>query len=44
VIRYAIRKVERAHPPLGRLLAAGIKTGTSCRWDPGPGVSVRWVL
>jgi hypothetical protein len=43
-IRYAIRKVERAHPPLGQLLAAGVKTGTSCRWEPGPGVSVRWVL
>jgi hypothetical protein len=43
-IRYAIRKVERAHPSLGRLLATGVKTGASCRWDPGPGVSVRWVL
>ena len=43
-IRYAIRKVERAHPPLGRILAATVKTGTFCRYEPDPQRPIRWVL
>jgi predicted ATPase len=43
-IRYALRKVERAHPPLARHLAAAVKTGVACRYEPGPGAPIRWVL
>ena len=43
-IRYAIRKVERAHPSLGRILAATVKTGTSCRYEPDPRCPLRWRL
>jgi non-specific serine/threonine protein kinase len=43
-IRYAIRKVESAHPALGRLLADTVKTGTSCRYEPDPRSPVHWVL
>jgi len=43
-IRYAIRKVERAHPAFGRLLSAGVKTGTSCRWEPDPRRPLRWTF
>jgi tetratricopeptide (TPR) repeat protein len=43
-IRYAIRKVERAHPELGAVLAAGVKTGTTCRYEPDASAPVRWIL
>jgi hypothetical protein len=43
-IRYAIRKVERAHPPLGRILAATVKTGTFCRYEPDPQRPIRWIF
>lgn len=43
-IRYAIRKVERAHPRLGRILAVTVKTGTSCRYEPDPQRPIRWTL
>jgi tetratricopeptide (TPR) repeat protein len=43
-IRYAIRKVERAHRPLGTILAASVKTGVYCRYDPDPRRRIRWVL
>lgn len=43
-IRYAIRKVERAHPPLASILAATVKTGASCRYEPDVRTPVRWVL
>ena len=43
-IRYAIRKVERAHPPVGGILAATVKTGTFCRYEPDPRRPIRWTL
>jgi non-specific serine/threonine protein kinase len=43
-IRYAIGKVERVHPALGRVLAVSVKTGSSCRYDPDAERPVRWVL
>jgi tetratricopeptide (TPR) repeat protein len=43
-IRYAIRKVDRAHPPVGRILAATVKTGTVCRYEPDPQRPIRWTL
>lgn len=32
--RYALRKVEAAHPPLGRHLRNGLNTGTFCVYQP----------
>jgi non-specific serine/threonine protein kinase len=43
-IRYAIRKVEQAHRPLGSILAATVKTGTYCRYEPDPRRHIRWTL
>jgi hypothetical protein len=43
-IRYALRKIERADPSLGDLLASTVKTGTACRYQPDPRSPVRWVL
>lgn len=43
-IRYAIRKVERVHKPLGHILEATVKTGTFCRYEPDPHRPIRWTL
>jgi non-specific serine/threonine protein kinase len=43
-IRYAIQKVERAHPRLGSVLAATVRTGTVCRYEPDRQRPVRWTL
>ena len=39
-IRTAIRKIEDAHPPLGRHLRSSIRTGTFCLYVPE--VDTRW--
>jgi hypothetical protein len=41
-IRHAVRKVEAAHPELGRHLANSLKTGTFCVYQPER--VVRWQL
>jgi hypothetical protein len=33
-IRHALRRIEAAHPALGRHLANSIRTGTFCRYSP----------
>ncbi len=39
-LRYAVRKVEAAHPALGRHLAAGVRTGAFCVYQPE--IPVAW--
>jgi tetratricopeptide (TPR) repeat protein len=41
-IKASLRKIERGHPPLGRLLAAAIRTGTCCAYRPEPDRPVTW--
>jgi hypothetical protein len=41
-IRDALKRVERAHPALGRHLHESISTGRSCGYEPA--AAVRWVL
>ncbi|MEW6272005.1 MAG: hypothetical protein AB1689_22210, partial [Thermodesulfobacteriota bacterium] len=43
-IRYSLRKIERAHPDLGALLATAVKTGVTCRYEPDPRARIRWLL
>jgi tetratricopeptide (TPR) repeat protein len=43
-IRYAIAKVDRVNPHLGRVLTATIKTGSCCRYQPDPQRPIRWTL
>ncbi len=43
-IRYAIRKIEKCLPELGRMLDTTIRTGTSCRYEPDARQPIRWVL
>lgn len=43
-IRYAIQKVERAHPRLGRILATTVRTGSSCRYEPDRQRPIRWTF
>jgi hypothetical protein len=33
-LRYAVRKIEAAHPALGRHLAASVRTGAFCVYQP----------
>lgn len=41
-IRYAIRKIEAVHAPLGRHLRKGIRTGLFCTYEPE--IPVKWRL
>jgi tetratricopeptide (TPR) repeat protein len=43
-IRASLKKVERNHPRLGRLLARTIRTGTFCSYRPDPDNPVEWQL
>jgi hypothetical protein len=40
----ALARLADVDPPLGRLLADTVSTGTVCRYDPDPGRPVRWLL
>lgn len=41
-VRDAIRRVEAAHPPLGRHLSLAVRTGTYCSYQPES--PVRWTV
>jgi class 3 adenylate cyclase/tetratricopeptide (TPR) repeat protein len=41
-LKRAIEQVQRAAPLAGAHLAASIRTGTQCRYDPGPGGPSSW--
>ena len=41
-LRYALRKVEAVHPVLGRHLAAGVRTGAFCVYQPETPVAWRF--
>lgn len=41
-IRYALRRMESAHPPLARHLSTSLRTGTFCVYRPDPPVSWRF--
>lgn len=43
-IRTSLRKLERDHPSLGRLLQRTIRTGTFCSYCPDPDVPILWKL
>jgi hypothetical protein len=43
-IRASLKKIERNHPRLGRLLARTIRTGTFCSYRPDPDSPVDWQL
>lgn len=43
-IRSAIKKIEQAHPSLGRHLERAIRTGTYCAYDPAPDEPRDWQL
>jgi hypothetical protein len=43
-IRGSVQKIANTTPALGRHLAASIKTGYFCSYNPDPGCSVRWEL
>jgi hypothetical protein len=43
-IRASLKKIERDHPRLGRLLARTIRTGTFCSYRPDPDSPVVWQL
>lgn len=43
-IRQSLRRIDEEHEPLGRHLAAAVKTGTFCRYMPGGDVHVAWRL
>lgn len=43
-IRHAVRRIETAHPELGRHLANSIRTGTFCRYSPEQPVAWRFEL
>lgn len=38
------RARSSAHPPLVGILAAPVKTGTHCRYEPDPRRPIRWTL
>jgi hypothetical protein len=43
-IRGSIQRIAKTSPSLGRHLAASIKTGYFCSYDPDPDCSIRWKL
>jgi Domain of unknown function (DUF4118) len=43
-IRGSIQRIAKASPSLGHHLAASIKTGYFCSYDPDPDCSIRWKL
>lgn len=43
-IRSAIRRIGEGHPDLEQHLAACLRTGTFCSYDPKPGEAPRWEL
>jgi len=43
-IKAALRKVAQTHAALGRHLAATVRTGTLCSYNPDPRVAVSWKI
>jgi hypothetical protein len=43
-IKAALAKIRAGDASLGRYLAASIRTGHSCAYDPGPLPPVSWQL
>jgi hypothetical protein len=43
-IRRAIARIEESAPGVGAALAAAVRTGTVCRYEPGAGAPERWVV
>ncbi len=41
-LRACLKRIEAAHPALGAHLAATIRTGYFCSYQPGPGVHAEW--
>ncbi|GAB3433133.1 hypothetical protein [Flindersiella endophytica] len=42
-IKRAIDEITAAEPAIGRLLAATITTGSTCRYTPDPERPIRWI-
>ena len=43
-LRTAIASITEQHPQLGRHLDTAVRTGTHCRYAPGPGDEVAWTV
>jgi hypothetical protein len=43
-IAAALARISAVDPPVGRLLADTVNTGTTCRYEPDPGRPIRWLL
>ncbi|HJT04532.1 MAG TPA: adenylate/guanylate cyclase domain-containing protein [Pseudonocardiaceae bacterium] len=41
-LRACLRRIEQAHPALGAHLAAAVRTGYLCSYQPDPGTRVGW--
>jgi hypothetical protein len=41
-IRAAVKRIAEQEPELGHLLQAAIRTGSSCAYEPDPGVPLEW--
>jgi hypothetical protein len=41
-LRACLKRIETAHPALGAHLAATIRTGYFCSYQPDPGVHAQW--
>jgi tetratricopeptide (TPR) repeat protein len=41
-IRASVRRIAEHEPELGHLLQSAIRTGSSCTYEPDPGVSLEW--
>jgi hypothetical protein len=41
-IKAAVRRISEHEPELGHLLRGTVRTGTSCAYEPDPGVPLQW--
>jgi len=41
-IKAAVRRIAEQEPELGHLLRGTVRTGTSCRYEPDPGIPLTW--
>jgi tetratricopeptide (TPR) repeat protein len=41
-IKAVVRRIAEQEPDLGHLLRGTVRTGTSCRYEPDPGVPLTW--
>ena len=41
-IKAAVRRIAEQEPDLGHLLRGTVRTGTSCRYEPDPGIALTW--